>query len=411
MNDLNWKTWGLIFLVALGITFEGLKRLPGGSASKWSAENLKFTSAQTTPYQVQYKRANVGQPPAMLPLNHAKPDPAHAAGLAAVNRETIEKFIAANKTHTSDFNHTPGLDAGKDGKAKAKAKSKKLGPDEEWEVVVDPKTGKRYKRRKKKVAKVEEVKTVVAKTEPKKEEPKKEEDEIQNMMNEAIAGNALSGGGSGQPDSPHADLEEWKRRLLARPDAAETRRFIEHYKNGIVSAEIFYKIIALMMEDSRPQMKELGLLCAGMTPSVLSFQVLAGVLKEERSGTSLRAYAESFLKQYSSLGNTVITRILKSPSSSFIAIQAMKRLEDSANNYLDPKKNKTPKNPSPASAGKHSNAGYFTQYISPLNALVRNSDVQVKEQARMTLGTLNSLMNMTGSTTSPAAPPTQASVE
>ncbi len=294
MNDLNWKTIALITLVLMGVLFEGLKRLPKGIVD---VQALKFDAGQT-PYQVKFKSGV--NPPSMVAPATMLPLPKHSAGLAQVNRETLEKFIAANKTHASDFQHTGTEPA----KANAKKKkSKPLAEDEEWEVFVDPKTGKTMKRRRKKMAKLD-LYVPEAPKEAKKEEPKKEDD-VDHIMNEAIAGRGLPPVG-GKADTPQADLEEWKRRLLARPDAAETRRFIEHYNNGLVSAEIFYKIIALMLDDSRPQMKELGVLCAGLTPSVVSFQVLAEVLKEERSGSSLRKYSEGFLAQYSTMGRLAI---------------------------------------------------------------------------------------------------------
>ncbi len=100
---------------------------------------------------------------------------------------------------------------------------------------------------------------------------------------------------------------------------------------------------------------------------------------------------------------------MKSPPSSIVAIVAMKRFEDAANNFLAPNKNKPPKNPTAANAGKHSNAGYFTAYLGTLNALTRNPDGLVKDQARITLNTLTSLINVSGSQSTTAAPPTQAS--
>ncbi len=415
MNDMNWKTWALVIVVAMGITFEAIKRLPNDN-SKWTANNLKFENAKSTPYQVKYKRVNSNTAPGILPM---KTQVVHVAGNAAVNRETIEKFLAANTTHTSEFNHAGKGAEGKDAKLKKKKKD-----DGDYEIIIDPRTGKRYRRKKKKVAKVEEVKAPeVAKEEPKKEEAKKDDD-IDGLMNQAIAQGGLPPVND-QADSPHVDLEEWKRRLLTRPDAAETRRFIEHYKNSIVTAEIFYKITALMIDDPRPPMKDLGVLCAGLTPSVLSFQVLADVVKEERSGSNLRKYSESFMNTYSSLGNLyVLERVLKSPSSSFMAVQATKRLDTSANTYLAPSKNKPPKGTSTTAAASHSNANYFRRFVTILQTLVRNPDAQVNEQARQTLATINTLMSVNGvpatvtppanGSTPPAAantPPAQASTQ
>lgn len=410
MNDMNWKTWALIFVVAMGLTFEAIKRLPS-STEKLTADQLRFNSAQTSPYQVKHQRPS--GPPAMLPMK-ALPMPmggkvaGQTTANAAVNRATIEKFLAANKTHTSDFNHTGKGAEGKD----AKGKVKKKKDDDEYEIIIDPRTGKRYKRKKKKVAKLEEPKVEVVKEEPKKEEPQPEE-EIDAIMNEAIVSGGLPPV-KDKADTPNLDIEEWKRRLLARPDAAETRRFIEHFNNGLVSTEIFYKIIALMLDDSRPQMKELGVLCAGLTPSVLSFQVLADVVKEERSGSSLRKYSESFLGTYSTLGRlTLLERMLRSPANNFVALQAVKQLDTAVNNYLAPSKHKPPKSTAnaagAASANGHSNSGYFRRFVTILQGVIRNPDSSVNEPARLTLANMNALMSMSSAPATAPPPSTPGS--
>jgi len=404
MQDLNWKTWGLIFVLAIGLAFEGIKRLPADK-TQWDADNLKFPSAAIKPYQVKYKK----NPPDILPMHQPAGRPAAVkAGGHTVSRETIEKFIAANSTQKNEFGH---VDKGTEGKD-AKAKKKKKGDDDEYEIIVDPKTGKRYRRKKKKIVKIEEPKVEVAKEEPKKEEPKSSDDEIEGLMNEAITNGSLPPTND-KADTPFADLEEWKKRLLTRPDPKETRRFIEHYKNDLVTADIFYKIVSMMIEDSRPQMKELGVLCAGLTPSVMSFQVLADVIKAERSGSSLRTYTQSFIARYSDLNNLhILERILKSPSSSFVAVMATKSLDASVTRYLSPAMNKPPKNATTQTTG-HSNSGFFMRFVNILNALVRNPDSSVSTQARTTLANLNNLRTLNApDTLAPGTPPpSQASTQ
>lgn len=395
MTEGNWKTWALIFIAVIGIAFEAIKRLPSDS-SNWSIDNLRFSSGDS-PYQVKYNRQ---RPPDMIPM---MANTASRLGGATVSRETLEKFAAANAPHKGEFNH----DKGAEGKAQAKKKNK---DDDEWEIIVDPKTGKRYKRRKKKkIAKVEEVKF----ESPYKEETKKPEvndEDISGLMNQAIGGGSLPTVGP-QDDSAYADLEEWKRRLLTRPDATETRRFIEAYNSHMVSAEIFYKIVAMMLEDSRPSMKELGVLCAGLTPSVLSFQLLAEITKTERSGSSLRSYAESFLDRYSDLNNlSVVKSIFVSPPSSYVTVQAAKRFDTAANHYLAStttkssakaiKSTSTTTSSSTTTTKQSANVAYFRSFLTVLDKLSRNSDAAISEQAKSSLTNLRNLMNL-------SEPPTQ----
>lgn len=405
MQDLNWKTWGLVFLVAIGAAFEGLKRLPN-SGIRWDFENIKLSAANTTPYQVKYQRQV--RAPQIKPL---RPNTASMVGGASVSREALEKFIAANATHKGEFAHKEkggeGMPVAAD--AKAKKKKKKLKDDEEWEIVVDPATGKRYRRKVKKVAKVEDVQPEMYKEEPKKESSSDSDEDIDGLLSKAISTGTLPPT-EDKADSPYADLEEWKRRLLNSPDAAETRRFIEHYKNNLVTADIFYKIVNMMVEDSRPQMQELGVLCAGLTPSVASFQVLIEVIKAERSGSSVRTYSESFMTRYSDLNNLhVLERILTAPTSSFAGVKAAERLDASAAIYLSPSKNKPSRTSASTAQAGHSNSGYYRRFVAILEALTRNPDTELKDKAAATLANLKSLMMTPGSQPLPAVDPNNPS--
>lgn len=398
MEDMNWKTWALIFIIAMGASLEAIKRLPG----KGSALDLENSTVTGTPYNVKLKNApmTLGMPAQKLGAPKAM-----IIGGQTISRETLEKFVAANTPAKTEFDHTM-----KGAEAKVAAKKKKKG-DDEYEIIVDPKTGKKYRRKKKKTAKLEPKVEEIAKVEPKKEEePKHEDDNFDNLMQQAISTGQLPPAPV-KADSPYADLEEWKRRLLTRPDVAETRRFIEHFQNSIVSADIFYKITSMMIEDSRPQMKELGVLCAGSTPSVLSFTLLADIVKAERTGNTTRVYAEGFLARYSDQSNLgTLKQILRSPSSSNVAILAAKKLDVAANTILDKKKNNPPKNPtSSQTVTKHSNAGYFSEFITILNSMVRGTDPAVVEQAKSSLAHLQLLINLGAD---PGQnPPTQAPVQ
>lgn len=417
MEDWSWKTWILIIVLMVGIAFETIKRFPGQGVPL-QADSLRMGNIVTTPYQVKFKRTRNNEQPVALPARKMPKIPA-----SQISREDLEKFVAANSPQTSEFGHAEkggeGTETENDGKPKKKKKKKK-GEDDEYEIVVDPTTGKRYRRKKKKKDPVEEEAQVeVAKEEPRKEEtPRKEEDYQGTWMN----GRAVT-----QPPPPPnetqdpalATLEDWIKRLLNQPNRAETARFIEAYRDGSVTADTFYKIASMMIEDSRPEMKELGVVCLGLTPSVMSFGVLAKVIETERSGDKVRTYAESYMARYGDLGNLhILERILKAPHSSFTTVLAAKRLDSSANLYLNPARHKPPKNPTPDSVGVHSNAGYYQRFVKILTELQNNPDAQINEQARITLAHINQLINTSGVPPTdtppngqPDSPPAQASTQ
>ncbi len=401
MEDMNWKTWALIFIIAMGAGLEAIKRLPG-TPSGLDLEKAGLLSG--TPYNVKLKNApmTLGGRPAGLPAPKAM-----VIGGQTISRETLEQFAAANKPEKTDFDH---ILKGMADKNKALAAKKKLKDGEEYEIFVDPKTGKRYKRKKKKSAKVEPKKVEeIAKVEPKKEEPANDEPKIEDLMAAALTTGQLPPAPNA-PANQFADLEEWKKRLLTQPNVAETRTFIEQYKSSIVSTEIFYKITTMMVEDSRPQMKELGVLCAGSTPSVLSFSLLAEIYRTERSGSSIRNYADGFLAQYSNAANLgTLEQVMRSPTSNDVASLALKRLDAAAEKLLSPalNKQKSPGATSTTTATAHPNASYFQRFVVILQTMVRGTDATITSQAKTSLTSLQHLMNPNGLPAAPNAPPAQ----
>nr|HMN69836.1 hypothetical protein [Bdellovibrionales bacterium] len=121
MQDLNWKTWSVILLLAIGGTFEVIKRLPNRQAGE--AWNLfeKGGENSGSPYAVKNTRR--------MPRPTAAP-----ARPQAATPTDLRKFIDAHNPQATDFGH---VKKGAEGKADAKVKKKKV-KDDEWEIVTDP---------------------------------------------------------------------------------------------------------------------------------------------------------------------------------------------------------------------------------------------------------------------------------
>ncbi|MBX3021076.1 MAG: hypothetical protein KF799_05310 [Bdellovibrionales bacterium] len=403
MQDTNWKTWGLLFLVAIGISFELLKSLGGGFNKVTPREGL----AQGRPYAVKQRtlvqshRAPVVRPQAVQV----------AAQTGGITREMMQKFAEQHSPASTTFDKAKDKDKGEE-------KKKKDYKCDEHNQRIDLKTGKPMVHAqtgkplicKKKKEKKEEEKPAVA--DNKKEEPRKPSDDIDAMIGQAIAtGEIPQPIANDKPDDAFNTLEEWMKRLLNFPDKEETKRFIDHYQRNLVSAEIYYKITEMMLNDSRSQMKQLGVMCAGLTPSVLSFQLLADLIKNEHSGSAARTDAEGFMTRYTDINSlTILERVMRASNTSFATVLATQKLDLAAHRFLQ-KKDTAPSTGTPTqqaqqqaaqTASMKRNASYFQRFVLVLTELSKAPDATVKDQAGRTLTNLTTLLSaVTGTQSGP----------
>lgn len=410
MPDMNWKTWLVVIFLGLGLLMQCLKHTPLVNSKMPWAKGVLHSSHQSLPYSVKVAQGR----------QNLKPQATRLSG-SQISREQLEKFVAANKQTATTFDHAPEKGAEvKDKKAKDKDKKKKLDKCDEINPKLDPKTGQPLpcKKKKKKEDKEE------AKTETPKEEPKKDKDDSRNSaIDQAVGGAVASGQLPGNPatdtDNAFDTLENWQKRLLNFPDLVETNRFIDHYQKSLVTADVFYKIVQQMLEDSRSDMKNLGVLCSGLTPSVISFQLLAGITKSERSDSPVRLKAEGFLSNYTDLSRLgIVERVLKSPSSTYATVVATQKLSTAANKLLKPVSSNstdpstsgsttaptTTANTSASSVAKQQatlqkNVTYFQRFVAILQELSHSGDANVVDQSKRTLAELQTLLANAGGST------------
>lgn len=388
----NWTKWVMILVIALGAILEGIKRLPSDSALRWDREALRATGEESRPYSIRVQDLKTHpRPQPVAPRIAARP------AYKAPSREELEAFVRANTPTKTEFAHGDGK-----GKEGAKSKKKKAS-DDEWEYVIDPLTGKKIRRRKRKPKVADEKKEEIAKQEDSKSE--NDEDKSGGSADSQTVVTTFFPPPPAGRDEIVTGLDEWVRRLLNYPDPKETNRFIDHYKRGLVTADTYYKIIDLMIEDSRLEMKKLGVLCAGMVPSTSSFHALAKVTKAERSDSPVRAEVDRFLPRYSDLAQlSVLESVLRAPGDDpEVTALAARLLEASARRWLAPERNR-PKNPgSPPKkdpAGQtttvraHTYAGYFQRFVPVLNGLTRSPNAEISGSARNALNSLESLLHL-----------------
>ncbi len=384
MNDMNWKTWLLVLVIGVGLMFEVFKHMPAGTPTNFfDKDGFSFGLATGKPYSVKLK-----------PQHRHADNVAKSHPLPAVSAEQLKAFVAANASalpQQTDFEHKE-----KGGEGKGDVKPAK-NPDD-YEVFVDPKTGKKYRRKKKKP--VEGKQEELAKKPAPKPE-KKTDDDVPTTMQTALTTGAIAPVAATDKDA-FVGLEEWMRRLLTRPDAKMTSLFIQQYQQNLVGADIFYKITQLMLADSRVDMKQLGALCAGMTPSLMSFQVLAGVQKVENSGTALRTSVDGFLNNYTTLSNLGYLQRVLSGNDSYSIVLAAHYVELAANRYLQQPAD-------PATSGPKAqdvvalNGPKFQQFLTLLQPLTKSHDPNVNSQANQTYSLLQKLLGTM--LPAPTAPP------
>jgi hypothetical protein len=396
MNDLNWKTWGFVFIIALGTTFEVIKRLPSSKA--WDSENLRAPKVKH--YAARGRAAGMNrQAPAMLPppamIRPAQPVQ-QTPTPPPMTKEQLQALMAAH--------------AGKPGETEFGGKDDKAKKEDEWEIVLDPKTGKMVKRKKKKkVAKKE-------KKEEKKEEPKKEvekkiaeEDDENHSDSEQDIDTAISAGlqtgklaplPKNKADEPFASAEEWIKRLLNRPNLAETNRFIDHYRKNLVTSEVFYKVVNAMLADSRAEMKKLGIHAVAQVPSAMSFQILVGAAGNSRNDASVKAKADEALNSYTAINRVgVLKSVLKGGAQPAVAIKAAQLVKTSAEQNLSAQSQGT----TPPNTNQTRNRTTYEGFRTLLDTLSRTAtDAGVKAAAGETLARLNDLLTGSPSQTAVA---------
>lgn len=392
--DIKWIA--IILVLFVGAGFELLKLNPNSSMGRTPRLVL---NQEIQPYSVSSKDS-LGQP--------NQPTAQAIQPIRNMPMPMIEKTVLPEATATAAAEGTEKKSEDKD-KTEKKEDEKKVTEADEYEEVLDEKTGQMVRRKKmtpeeaEKKKKEDEEKLAQQKIEDERqlEEKKRLEKFEQERLAKLAADdrnhnqNLIGGATAPAQVAPAAtsgfnalgmSTTDWEKKLLATPDAAATASFVQAFNSGNVTSSNFYRIVDLMLKDSRPEMKSLGVVALGSTPSVGSFNALAGLLKTEASGSALRAKIDEYLNQYMNLTNLdVLETILRASTSAFNVLLAMDKVDSSAQKYLS---NKT--DPSYAR-----NVVYFKPFINLLETLTKSTDASVVAQAQKTLTDVKSLTSTT----------------
>ncbi len=377
MSELNWKAWGLGAILVLGLLLEIFKQIPQSSL-QWDPENLFTGRKASKPYSAA---------DSLHARDHVRPTPSNTApSRPIVTAKQIENFLDSQRPAAATTKGTVVAKVEKVAKPKKLCKSRRTGMIHVCK--------KKKKKDDKPVASDEPIKYYQAPV-------AKEDTDVDQEINSALTTGALIPFVDDRADTTFESLQDWQRRLLRSPDLKETKRFIDQFQKSLVTAEVFYKITDMMLEDSRSEMKLLGVLCAGVTPSLISFQLLAQVLKTERADSKVRVSADGFLDQYAQ-GNylSVLESVLRLPAShsSIVAAQKLERAASALMSKSAPTTDANAARVNAANTQKRTrNAALLQRFVLLLQPLTTAKDRDVADQAQKTLASIQGLLPSTTS--------------
>jgi hypothetical protein len=158
------------------------------------------------------------------------------------------------------------------------------------------------------------------------------------------SGDGLDYVAGGAPAIPEPELndenkafEEWRNLLMARPDVVLMDRFIREFQSNLVTANVFYAILDLMIQDKNPKFHELAVRGAGAVTTLQSFDFLVSAIHSLPSGSIAANHAQNELYEYDSpMAIPVIHTILTARAGSAdVVLLAVQSLDRSTQNYLE----------------------------------------------------------------------------
>lgn len=349
----NWKISLLAVVLGLGLCFEVFKHLPMGQRL------LKRDNGQTIssdPYALKSTRLQGGR--LAVQSNRASARPLIIAS-------TIPTQLIG--TSEKDMN-------------------------EEKSGAKDPTVALEKKKKKKKKKKTEEAEIVA---EPMPELPKETDKRSKPTVSYAdsytltkVAPQTVTQLGEKKPET--LTFEEWVKILLDRPDPAALEDFIAAHKSGKVSDDIYYRVIDMMLKDSREEMRLQGVTALDKSPSTASFYKLAEVSRANSTSADMRQKAEAALEKYTDVKHLSILRsVLTAADNPEYTMMAAQMVKTALQKYQTT--NPPPSaNPTAQQMAKYTRP--FQPFVSVLQTLSASPEANVAAQAKDTLAALQSFL-------------------
>ncbi|MCB0413632.1 MAG: hypothetical protein KDD50_04825 [Bdellovibrionales bacterium] len=142
---------------------------------------------------------------------------------------------------------------------------------------------------------------------------KEDDQEIVNLQNnQNINTTAANPVDQQQDDQTSPNYSDWADKLLRYPNKKALRELIQFKNANKISEELYYELITAMLEDSRDEMKFVGLLGLASEQNVKNFSLLSDFVKGVGVTSEIGVKAKSILSAYneksylSILGSTIV---------------------------------------------------------------------------------------------------------
>ena len=148
------------------------------------------------------------------------------------------------------------------------------------------------------------------------------------------AGSQAAGAGGADNGLPKT-LAEWQKYILTTPNTQHTQFMIQMYQSSLLTPDIYFQILGMMIADTRDQMRTLGVLVAGSAPSSNSFNTLLNEATSTKEVSNIRAQAQSYLRTYAQLVNTkyLLSVLSQNASASSVSV-ALNLLQIAVKPYI-----------------------------------------------------------------------------
>ena len=149
------------------------------------------------------------------------------------------------------------------------------------------------------------------------------------------AGGTQAAGAGGADNGLPKTLAEWQKYILTTPNTQHTQFMIQMYQSSLLTADIYFQILGMMIADTRDQMRTLGVLVAGSAPSSNSFNTLLNEATSIKEVSNVRAQAQSYLRTYAQLVNIkyLLSVFSQNASSSSVSV-ALNLLQIAVKPYI-----------------------------------------------------------------------------
>ena len=193
--------------------------------------------------------------------------------------------------------------------------------------------------------------------------------------------------------------KEWEDYLLREPDFERTSKFVRYHQVGIVSNQIFFDVTSLMVLDSRPKMREMGVMALGASPNSRSFAMLVQLQRSESANSPLKGQVSRYIQMYKRLENlrhlaSALTQQQQTETSALTSYEALKLLRMAVAEYID---DPVPAPGSVQAQGRVPATAPASKYFGPLLPVLtgvsaHSPDANVRQAAQQTINEITGLI-------------------